>query len=80
MKPGWCRCSPPFVTRWVHLPSEAQVCGRVLLDGFVMLTIFRRSKPATTKIDFAPESRRPSNYSIPQAAQNVPCNPRFYSA
>jgi len=51
------------------------VCRRFLLDGFVTLTIFRRLKPATTKIDFAPESQRPSDYFIPQAAQNVPYDP-----
>ena len=75
MKPGRCRYSPPFVTRRVPLLSEGQVCGRVLLKGFVTLTIFRRSKSATTKMNFAPEDQRPFDYVIPPAAQDVPYNP-----
>ena len=75
MKPGRCCCSPPFVTCWVPLLSEAQVCGRVLLEGFVMLTSFRRSKPATTKMDFTTETQGPFDYFIPPAAPDVPYNP-----
>jgi len=75
MKPGWWCCSPPFVTRRVPLLSEAQVCGRVLLEGFVTLTIFRRSKPPTPKMDLTAENQRPFDYFIPPAAQDVPYNP-----
>jgi len=60
-----CRCSPPFVTRRVPLLSEAQVCGRILLEGFVTLTISGRAKPAT----ISAESPRPFEYFVPPATQ-----------
>jgi len=72
MKPGRWRRSPPCVTRRVPLLSEAQVCGRILLEGFVALTISRRAKSATVKMDFSPESPRPF---VPPVTQDVPYNP-----
>jgi len=75
VKPGWCRRSPPFVTCRVPLLSEAQVCGHIILEGFVTLTISRRAKPATKIMDLSAESPRPFDYFVPPATQDVPYNP-----